>query len=104
MIDDDPVNLQLLISFLNDNVYQVISFTNGQDALVWLKNNTLPDLILLDIMMPGMNGYDVCQKIRQTMPSHQLPIIFLSALDQHNTFKASNKSGANDYVTKPFSC
>jgi len=75
---------------------------NGKDALDYLDGNKKPDLILLDIMMPGMSGYDVCRKIREEFSSSELPIIMLTAKNRAEDLTEGFKSGANDYLPKPF--
>lgn len=101
LVDDTPDNLRLLSDILNKQGYKVRSVMNGQTALkaAWAK---LPDLILLDINMPQMNGYEVCEKLKANMQTKGIPVIFLSALDEAlDKVKAFTVGGA-DYISKPF--
>ncbi|WP_105900757.1 response regulator [Vibrio gangliei] len=99
--DDEPVNLQILDSFLRLEGYRVKTATDGLTALKLIEDEK-PELVLLDIMMPGMSGYEVCQDVRQTYDHAQLPIILLTALSQTNDRIRGFEAGANDYLTKPF--
>lgn len=101
VVDDTPANVCLLAEILLSEGYQVLEAYDGETALEIL-NDHQPDLVLLDIMMPGLDGFDVCRRLKQNSRSAQIPIIFLSAL--HETFdkvKAFNAGGV-DYITKPF--
>ena len=99
--DDEAINLQVLESFLQLDGYRIKTAKNGQEALALLKEEQ-PDLILLDVMMPGMSGYEVCKKIRMKFTLDELPIIMLTALNQGKDRMRGFESGANDYVSKPF--
>lgn len=101
IVDDNPHNLQVLGNVLKDNNYEAEFATNGKAALEWLKNKQF-DLILLDINMPGMNGFDVCKIIRSDITLSELPVIFLSADADRETILKGFEYGAQDYVTKPF--
>lgn len=103
MVDDEPTNLQVLQNYLAGEPYITMAATSGQEALELLEKNGKPDLILLDVMMPKMSGFDVCREIRKTMPSHQLPILFLTARNQVPSLLEGFSAGANDYLPKPFS-
>ncbi len=102
IVDDDPINLQVLENHLTLNQYSVHLVTNGQEALSSLQQRK-PDLILLDVMMPKMSGYEVCQTIREEHPANELPIVFLTAKNQVADLMDGLGFGANDYLTKPFS-
>jgi CheY-like chemotaxis protein len=78
IVDDNPQNLQVLAKILQENNYEIEFATNGEAALKWLKDKKF-DLILLDINMPGMNGFEVCKKIRSNPELNNVPVIFLSA-------------------------
>ena len=99
IVDDDPVNLLLLKKALG-GIYDISSAINGYDAITLVKENP-PDIILLDVMMPDLSGFDVCCKIKAEEIYADIPIIFLSAAD--NTFfeLAGLKAGGIDYLTKP---
>ncbi len=100
-VDDDPVNLQVLVNYLSMEKYTVVTAMNGQDALN-LVNNQSFDIVLLDIMMPRMSGYEVCTHIRQFYSAIELPIILLTAKNQLTDLVMGLECGANDYLTKPF--
>ena len=101
VVDDQPANLKLLEDMLKQHGYGVRSFPRGRLALVAASQNP-PDLILLDINMPEMNGYEVCARLKSDVKLSRIPVIFLSALDETEDKLKAFKSGAVDYVTKPF--
>ncbi len=101
IVDDLLENLQLLSKLLKQNGYQVKSANNGKLALLFLENN-LPDLILLDILMPDLSGYEVCKIIKSKPNLQQIPIIFLSSLDGTLDKVKAFQLGGSDYITKPF--
>ncbi len=101
VVDDDTINLQVIANYLTSDHYSVKVVNNGQDALDIIKQNK-PDLVLLDVMMPAMSGFEVCRQIRTDFPMHVLPIIFLTAKNQVSDLKEGFAIGANDYITKPF--
>ncbi len=101
-VDDDPVNLEVITGFLCDCDFRVIPCHSSAMALEHIEKRDIPDLILLDAMMPGMSGYDVCRKIRETYSALVLPIIILTAGKQVQDLFEEFDSGANDYLTTPF--
>ena len=101
ILDDTPANLKLLTSILTANSYNIRPSSNGKLAFRSIKSK-LPDLILLDIMMPDMNGFEVCQKLKENPETKDIPIIFISALDDINNKVKAFKVGGVDYITKPF--
>jgi putative two-component system response regulator len=101
IVDDNPNNLRLLAAMLSDKGYKVRSVINGQMALTAVKTSP-PDLILLDINMPDMNGYQVCEKLKADEISREIPVIFISALDELQDKVKAFRSGGLDYITKPF--
>jgi len=101
IIDDIPQNLQLLGTILKKKNYEVAVATGGQQALQALEN-IRPDLILLDIMMPEMDGYEVCRRIKERETTRHIPIIFLTGKTETDDMVRGFKIGAADYVTKPF--
>ncbi|NEO52302.1 MAG: response regulator [Okeania sp. SIO3B5] len=103
IVDDDLVNLEVLDNHLSNNNYSVNRADNGREALQILEKGYQADLILLDIMMPGMTGFEVCQKIREKLSPNELPIIFLTAKNQISDLVKGYNVGANDFITKPFS-
>ncbi|MBD2358240.1 response regulator [Tolypothrix sp. FACHB-123] len=101
LVDDTPDNLRLLSKMLELQGYIVRKSLNGRMALQAAQRDP-PDLILLDINMPEMNGYEVCQKLRTLEGTPKIPIIFISALDQLNDKIRAFELGGQDYITKPF--
>jgi adenylate cyclase len=101
IVDDQPDNLRLLSSILSQQGYKVRKATNGAAAIAAV-DAIGPDLILLDITMPGLSGYDVCQQLKAAAHTQQIPIIFLSALDDAADKVRAFQVGGADYITKPF--
>lgn len=101
IVDDTLDNIRFLSSLLSEQGYKVRKAINGQMALTAV-NKLLPDLILLDINMPDMNGYEVCQELKKNPQSFFIPVIFLSALDDVVDKVKAFQVGGSDYVTKPF--
>jgi len=101
VVDNNPGNLRLLENILTENGYKVRPAISGKLALMTIQS-TLPDLILLDVRMPEIDGYSVCKKIKEDNVTRDIPVIFISALDEPiNRIKAFNVGGV-DYITKPF--
>ncbi|MEG3905550.1 response regulator [Microcoleus sp. B4-C5] len=101
VVDDTPDNLRLLSTMLSDKGYKVRGVINGEMALKAARS-TPPDLILLDITMPQMNGYEVCQHLKADGRTSGIPVIFLSALDRVLDKVKAFAVGGVDYITKPF--
>ncbi|HEY9668381.1 MAG TPA: adenylate/guanylate cyclase domain-containing protein, partial [Coleofasciculaceae cyanobacterium] len=101
VVDDTPDNLRLLSTMLAEQGYNVRKAISGQMALMSAKT-VLPDLILLDINMPGMNGYDVCTELKADAKTCEVPVIFISALDEVLDKVKAFDVGGIDYITKPF--
>jgi sigma-B regulation protein RsbU (phosphoserine phosphatase) len=101
IVDDAPANLRLLSQILSEAGYAVRAVTSGERALESV-HAALPDLILLDIRMPGMNGYAVCKHLKADPDTRSIPIIFISALDEVRDKVEAFAVGGVDYVTKPF--
>ena len=101
IVDDNPNNLRLLHDELTKHSYTVKSAINGAMALKWLEKKK-PDLILLDIRMPGMDGYEVCKRIKSDDTTGDIPVIFISALLNVDDKVSAFKAGGVDYVAKPF--
>lgn len=101
VVDDEPVNLQVLNNFLKLEGYRVKTVENGRQAIESVTMET-PSLMLLDVMMPELSGYDVCAHLRERYSRSELPIIMLSALGQVQDKVKGFDAGANDYLTKPF--
>lgn len=103
VVDDEPVNRQVLQNHLNQSGFVILESASGIEALEHLKTSSrLPDLILLDVMMPGMSGYTVCTELRKEHSMDDLPIIFLTAKNQVSNLVEGFSVGGNDYLTKPF--
>ncbi|MDJ0841798.1 MAG: ATP-binding protein [Acidobacteriota bacterium] len=102
IVDDEPVNRQVLFNHLSVQHYAITMVPGGREALETLEQSRKFDLVLLDIMMPGMSGYEVCRKIRARYPAHELPVIFLTARSQDSDLVAGFEAGSNDYLVKPF--
>src|SRR5580693_5487313 len=101
VVDDNPANLKLLEGMLGQQGYEVRSFPAGRLALAAAKRNP-PDLILLDINMPEMNGYEVCEHLKADEKLKGIPVIFISALTEQLDKVKAFAIGGVDYLTKPF--
>jgi two-component system sensor histidine kinase/response regulator len=101
IVDDSPVNLQLLSTMLTKQGYRVRCADSGSQALADIQAHP-PNLILLDIMMPQMSGYEVCQRLKADEQTRDIPIIFISALDATEDKVKGFEVGGVDYITKPF--
>lgn len=101
IVDDSPKNIQVVAHLLADQAYDISYATSGLRALDMLQENRF-DLVLLDVMMPGMSGYDVCRKIKHDNLSGDIPVIFLTAKTDEQSLLEAFESGGQDYVTKPF--
>nr|WP_245817489.1 response regulator [Hydrococcus rivularis] len=101
VVDDTPDNLRVLSASLMKRGYQVRCVKNGAMALITAKKAP-PDLILLDIKMPEMDGYEVCEKLKADAHTREIPVIFLSALDDVFDKVKAFQVGGVDYITKPF--
>lgn len=101
IVDDTPHNLQILSTALTKQGYQVRGAANGSMALIGARN-IMPDLILLDIKMPEMDGYTVCEKLKAEAETQEIPVIFISALDDALDKVKAFDVGGVDYITKPF--
>jgi putative two-component system response regulator len=99
-VDDTKINLEILVNSLSD-YYELSVATNGADALKLVRESP-PDLILLDIMMPGMSGFEVLRQLKEDNTSCSIPVIFLSALSEIDNKAKGFEMGAVDYITKPF--
>ncbi|MDR0335849.1 MAG: response regulator [Planctomycetaceae bacterium] len=102
VVDDEPVNIQVLKNILSLRNYSVSSAYNGSEALELIKGDKKFDLILLDVMMPKMSGYEVCTNLREQYSLFDLPILMLTAKNQVQDVLLGFQSGANDYIEKPF--
>ena len=101
IVDDIQKNLQLLANTLYDAGYEIAMAESGKEALEFLKD-TLPDLILLDVMMPELSGFEVCKILKEDDRTKSVPVIFLTAKVETDSIIEGFELGAVDYVTKPF--
>ena len=102
LLADDEEDIKTVISlYLGAKGYEVVTAYDGLDAIEKAKTEK-PDLILLDVMMPIMNGFEVCQKLKEDPETQDIPIIMLSAAAQSETITKSIELGAKDYIVKPF--
>ena len=103
VVDDEPVNRRVLENHLSLAGYSVTEASNGSEALELLGTENNFDLVLLDVMMPGMSGYEVCETIRKSYLPSELPVVLLTAKNRVSDLVIGFNVGANDYLTKPFS-
>ncbi|NLH39088.1 MAG: response regulator [Elusimicrobia bacterium] len=102
VVDDDP-NVGLLISVILKNIgYSVVSLSNGKDLLSYLANNSKPGLILLDLKLPDIDGYELCKRIRDNQFTSDVPIIVLTGVSEVDSKIKTIEMGADDYISKPF--
>ncbi len=101
IVDDEPLGQETLAALLSPLNYQLIFAGTGAEALR-LAITTPPDLILLDVMMPGMDGFEVCQRLRASAPSAEVPIILVTALDDRDSRLRGIEAGADDFISKPY--
>lgn len=101
IVDDTPTNLDVIFQTLNDAKFQVAIASNGERAIQQIERRH-PDLILLDVMMPGIDGFETCRRIKQNPETADIPIIFMTALSDTDSKVQALKIGAVDYITKPF--
>lgn len=101
VVDDVPENVHELLEALRDD-YRVMVASNGPKALEIINGPTPPDLVLLDIVMPGMDGYEVCRRIKSTTLGTRIPVIFVTVIDTTQQKVRGFELGAADYITKPF--
>ncbi|MBN1679684.1 MAG: PAS domain S-box protein [Anaerolineae bacterium] len=101
IIDDEPVNIRILSAGLQNEGYTVYPVTDGRQAITAIKE-LMPDLVLLDVMMPEINGYQICEQIKAEPNIRDIPVIFVSALENTAEKLRAFEAGGVDYVTKPF--
>lgn len=103
VVDDEPINHQVLKNYLSEDQYLVTSVMSGQEAMEAIDLGVKFDMVLLDVMMPRMSGYEVCKKVREKYLASELPIIMVTAKNQIQDLVEGLSVGANDYIAKPFS-
>jgi formate hydrogenlyase transcriptional activator len=101
LVDDNPVNLLELTDFLEEAEFKIISIENGAEALNMIATNR-PDLILLDVIMPDMDGFSVCKQLKANPATSGIPVLFMTALTDTSDKLKGFQAGAVDYITKPF--
>ncbi|MEK6536920.1 MAG: response regulator, partial [Actinomycetota bacterium] len=101
IVDDSPQNVQLLEAYLTAAGYAVIAAHDGLEALAKLEEDERPDLIILDVMMPGLNGYQVCEKIKDCHDTSRIPVILLTALTEIDDKVKGFDAGADEFLSKP---
>lgn len=101
VVDDNRENLRVVSNYLKEKGYKIALALNGKEALKILSSGEI-DLILLDVMMPGMDGFEVCEKIQEQPDLKYIPIIFLTAKNELDDIVKGFKHGGVDYISKPF--
>jgi len=102
IVDDEKINLDVLVGLLKP-YYRIVAAKSGDQAFKRLEIPPLPDLILLDIVMPGMDGYEVCRKLKDQNSTRDIPVIFITGKSNEQDEAKGFQAGAVDYITKPFS-
>jgi sigma-B regulation protein RsbU (phosphoserine phosphatase) len=102
VVDDTPVNIKVLMETLKGD-YRIVAAVNGERALQLAASDPVPDIILLDVMMPEMDGYEVCAKLKADAKTRDIPIIFVTAMSDTQNETKGFELGAVDYITKPIS-
>lgn len=98
--DDNMQNCELLEAYLADEPYEIVMAYDGQETLAKVRE-WQPDLILLDIMMPKLSGYEVCQRLRKDPATKNIPIVMVTALNEMGDIEKAVQAGADDFLTKP---
>jgi DNA-binding response OmpR family regulator len=101
IVDDIAANRQTLVELLDSGDYCLVEASNGHEALR-LAAESPPDLVLLDVMMPDLDGYAVCRRFRADARLAEMPVVMVTALDDHGSRLAGLEAGADDFITKPF--
>ena len=102
VVDDVPANVKLLEARLSAEYFDVMTASNGTEALAICRRAEC-DLILLDVMMPDMDGFEVCRRLKSNPKTHHIPVVMVTALDQPSDRVTGLESGADDFLTKPVS-
>ncbi|MBK1612756.1 two-component system response regulator [Rubrivivax gelatinosus] len=102
IVDDEPANLKILAATLGEEGYRVIAATDGPTALRLAERAPVPALILLDLMMPGMDGWEVLRHLRENPVTEHIPVVMVTALSDEKDERGGFEAGASDYITKPF--
>src|SRR5437763_2509300 len=102
VVDDIPANVKLLEARLSAEYFDVITATNGEEALATCERAKC-DIVLLDVMMPDMDGFEVCRRLKAGITTHHIPVVMVTALDQPSDRVKGLEAGADDFLTKPVS-
>jgi len=102
VVDDIPANVKLLESRLSAEYFDVLTASNGEDALEICERGDC-DVVLLDILMPGIDGFEVCRRLKSSLTTHNIPVVMLTSLDQLSDLARGLECGADDFLTKPVS-
>jgi len=102
LIDDEPEVIETVKFLLNLKNFDVVDARDGVEGLAKAREEK-PDLILLDIMLPSMNGYEVCANLKRDPETSDIPVLFLTARDDTDSVMRAHRAGADDYIVKPFS-
>src|SRR5215469_13199069 len=102
VVDDVPANVKLMEARLSAEYFDVVTALTGQEALT-LCERVECDIVLLDVMMPDMDGFDVCRRLKANPSTHHLPVVMVTALDQASDRVKGLQAGADDFLTKPVS-
>jgi class 3 adenylate cyclase/CheY-like chemotaxis protein len=100
IVDDVPENIKLLVAMLTDEAHEIVTAASGAEALEMIEKES-PDLVLLDVVMPKMDGYAVCRRIRECDGNHFLPVVMISALDPSEESRNSMEAGADGFLERP---
>lgn len=100
-VDDEPLNLRLLQALLSPHGYEVVSASNGQEALEKIRTEKI-DICLLDVMMPGMNGFEVCRRIKSDIDHGNFPVVMITAYADEENRMRGIEAGAEGLIAKPF--
>ena len=100
VVDDNPQNLELLVAYLEDVDCKVSSASGGPEALEMIKSDA-PDIILLDVMMPKMSGFEVCRRLKNDPATADIPVIMVTALNELGDIERAIDSGTDDFLSKP---
>ena len=100
IVDDNPQNAELLAAFLESSQVRLVFASDGIDAMRAVTDEN-PDLILLDIMMPHMSGFQVCQRLKSNPSTSSIPILMLTALNEPSDIEYARECGANEFISKP---
>jgi CheY-like chemotaxis protein len=100
VVDDNPHNLELILAYLEDLDCRTVSAEGGLEALEIIKNDP-PDLVLLDVMMPKISGFEVCRKLKNNPQTADIPVIMVTALNEMGDIERAIQSGTDDFLSKP---